>query len=193
MRMAIGLGTSIPHPRGQFLFYCLGEIVATSHLLMPSASADQATLPEGRSRGSLAQRICNPTDNHWKLPRNLEVPHPHYGPAGPTQGFVVFPIAPNVPGDLPIPVLARTPRLMTRGVAMPKRPIDEYGDPQARPGQIGLARNAAVMAAPTPDASGVQRTPQPQLRSGVGAAHRAHDPPALLAGASIGHYGTSIA
>src|SRR5437868_5145993 len=85
-------------------------------------------LTSSRRRPKPREFGFDPLQNRSDLLPNLEVPEAQHGPAEFRKLCVDAKVAGDVRLDLLIPVRTRPSGLVTRRVAVPKRPVDEYGD-----------------------------------------------------------------
>lgn len=70
---------------------------------------------------------------------------------------------------------------------MPERPVNEDGNSQSRPGKVWPTGNAGIVAAPSTNAAGKERSAKRHLRAGVSLADSRHDLTTLFARSSVRH------
>jgi hypothetical protein len=170
---------------GPMLFGC--DLTASAYLSNPLTDAMRADGPDDLYLCCAAQSIDNAVDGCWQIVANLEVPDPQNCPSVDAKLFVYAAISCNVLLDLSIPIRAGTTGLMSRWMAVPKSSVYEYGNSASRPGDIGTARGASVVAAPPPDAVGIECLSQRNLRAGIPAPYGGHNALPLLWCPSIRH------
>jgi hypothetical protein len=106
------------------------------------------------------------------------LPHPDDPPSGHTKCRVVSSVAPNVVGDLGVPVmLVRSRALPMLLAAMPKAAVEEHGDALPSEHDVGLATKLGERASVLSEsqAEPVEPAPQLNLGSGVSSAIGLHD------------------